>query len=402
MSWKRGCAPKGIKQSGLVLVLVTASLLVLVVISAFAIDVNHHRLNATRVQNAVDSAALAAANIVNFGGTVTQGTAEANAILDAAAAASGNSELDFDNATVNVTYSNDPLTFPDGSFDTDLDVYARVSVSGHDLDAFFVDAFGLNKAVMASAVAGPSSSLDEVNIVPIGVCAGDELSGVYGYLTDTVYALKVGDTDLSEMGNGNYHLLDFASGASTIRDALAGNYTATAGVGDTIATKPGASTGPTAQGVNTRLGVYNGGVNSSEFPPDLITQQPATPATLDGDGNVVYTDTYNYDTYEDQVEACINGTGTSCESNGVAWRRVLMIPIMDCSGKSGGASSFTVVDIGCFFFLQQAPNNNSGAQTVYGEFVESCVANNGTMGEVPSADGVFRIVLYEDPLSEDS
>ncbi|MDN3615006.1 MAG: pilus assembly protein TadG-related protein [Vibrio gallaecicus] len=390
------------KQKGIVLVLMTAALLLLIVAAAFAIDVNHYRLNLTRLQNAVDSAALAAADEANFGGSETSATTAANNLLSAITNASGNSEMDMSNATVEVQFSNDPLTFPDNSFDIDLDVYARVLVTGMDLDEYLIDTMGMEKLVTASAVAGPSSALNTVNIVPIGVCTGDESTGVFGYTPGEVYALKVGDSSVSLMGSGNYHLLDFGSGASTVRKGLAGAYTQSVSIGDTVITKPGASTGPTAQGINTRLGVYKGGLSDSDYPPDLVTEQPSDEAELDSDGDVVYNDTYDYAEYKEQTEDCLSGVGSDCETDGVAWRRMLTLPMLNCTGQSGGVSSFVVEDIGCFFFLQQAPNNNSGGQTVFGEFVESCASSNGGLGLVPSADGAFRIVLYNDPLREES
>ena len=390
------------RQKGVVLVLMTASLFLLIIAAAFAIDVNHYRLNVTRLQNAVDSAALAAADDANSGGSESSATGVANNLLSAIANASANSKMDMSSATVDVQFSNDPLTFPDNSFDIDLDVYVRVLVTGMALDEYLIDTMGMEKLVAASAVAGPSSRLNIVNIVPIGVCAGDNVNGVFGYTPGEVYALKVGDSSVSLMGSGNYHLLDFGSGADTVREGLAGAYTQSAAIGDTITTKPGASTGPTGQGINTRLGVYQGGLSDSDFPPDLVTEQPSSEAELDSDGDLVYNDTYDYAEYKEQTEDCLSGASSDCETDGVSWRRMLTLPMMNCTGKSGGASSFVVEEIGCFFLIQETPNNNSGGQTIFGEFVESCASSNGGLGLVPSADGAFRIVLYNDPLREES
>ncbi|MEZ9955466.1 pilus assembly protein TadG-related protein, partial [Vibrio splendidus] len=49
------------KQQGLVVIMITAALLVFLAVSALAVDINHMVVNKTRLQNAVDSAALAAA-----------------------------------------------------------------------------------------------------------------------------------------------------------------------------------------------------------------------------------------------------------------------------------------------------------------------------------------------------
>ncbi len=215
------------QQKGLVLVLTTAALLALIGIAALAVDVNHALLNKTRLQNAVDAAALAAAIVMDDGGTRDQGAAAANAALTTMAGASGNAEMDFTGSTIQIQFANDPTLFPSGGGDqsgytTSEDSYIRVFASGYDLEDFFAGAFGFNKDIAASAVAGPSSSIDILtNVVPIAVCEGED-GGANGYNIGQVYALKLADQNQSEMGSGNYQLLDFGSGADTVREALAG------------------------------------------------------------------------------------------------------------------------------------------------------------------------------------
>ncbi len=56
----------------------------------------------------------------------------------------------------------------------------------------------------------------------------------------------MGDSSLSEMGNGNYHLLDFGSGGNTIKEGLGGSYDQPIKIGEDITTKPGAQLAPQA------------------------------------------------------------------------------------------------------------------------------------------------------------
>ena len=56
-----------VKQKGLTLVLVTLAMIILLGFAALAIDVNHALLNKTRLQNAVDTAALSAAVLLDAG-----------------------------------------------------------------------------------------------------------------------------------------------------------------------------------------------------------------------------------------------------------------------------------------------------------------------------------------------
>ncbi|MEZ8039274.1 pilus assembly protein TadG-related protein [Vibrio sp. 1F263] len=416
MSYQVSNSPK--KQGGLVVIFVTIALLVFLAVSALAVDINHMLVNKTRLQNAVDSAALAAATILDNSKDQAAVSAEVTSTLNAMAGASGNHEFNFSTAVVSVEYSNDPQSFAGATtFGADDDVYVRVNVSSLDMDEFFIQMFGLAKDVSATAVAGPSSGLQVVNnIVPIGVCIGDgtsdndinedgyddatgeAITNVFGYEVGTVHALKVGDKKLSQMGNGNYHLLDFGSGGKTVKEALAGYYDYSVAIGDSVTTKPGGTVGPTADGLNTRFGDYGGGLSSSAYPSDYVTTEPNSQIKIDKKtGDINFDGSYTYAQYESDTNACITNNGSGCVSGGTAWRRILPIPMVDCSGKSGGVTSFTVQKIGCFFLLQKAPSNNSGTPAVFGEFIHSCSVAGGSGGSESSTEGPYKIVLYKDP-----
>ncbi|MFA0628937.1 TadE/TadG family type IV pilus assembly protein [Vibrio sp. 10N.222.49.A3] len=412
------------KQQGLVVVLVTAALLVFLGVSALAVDVNHMLVNKTRLQNAVDSAALAAATILDNSKDKDAVDAEIVTALNAMAGSTGNHEIDFTTASINIDYSNDPQDFTGtATFGENDDVYVRVRVDSLDMDEFFIQMFGLVKEVSASAVAGPSSGQEVVNnVVPIGVCigdgtsdndvdpedgyhdvTGDAITSVFGYEVGTVHALKVGDSSLSEMGNGNYHLLDFGSGGKAIKEGLGGSYDQPVKIGEDITTKPGGTVGPTGDGLNTRFGDYGGGLSASDYPSDYVTTEPSDEITIDAStGDIDFDGTYNYAQYEADTNACIANNGSGCAANGVAWRRILPIPMVDCSGKSGGATDFTVNKIGCFFLLQKAPTNNSGTPAVFGEFIHSCSVVGGSGSTESTTEGTYKIVLYKDPDSGES
>ncbi|MCZ4295489.1 pilus assembly protein TadG-related protein [Vibrio sinaloensis] len=399
------------RQKGLVLVMVTVAMLALVGVAALSIDVSHAVLNKARLQNSVDAAALAAAIVMDSEGTNAQATTAANSTLNNVAAATGNSEMDFSNATVTVEYSNDPTIFPQSSgYNANLDTYVRVTVSAYSLDNFFAYLFGVDKQLVSSAVAGPSPGIDVVNVVPMAVCEGDSgTGGSTGYDTGELYALKIADQNQSDMGSGNYQLLDFGSGADTVRKALAGGYEGSVGVGDTVITKPGNTIGPVGQGLNTRFGAYSGGgLSASDFPSDIYVKEPDTKATLDNDGNIVYNDEsvegepWGYEDYNDALPDCSGDPDCKMDSGGQHDRRILVVPIVDCTGASGGTSSFTVTALGCFFMLQKAPTSNSGKEAVFGEFISDCTASGGNPGQDSSNDGPYTIVLYKDPGGDES
>lgn len=87
--------PKSLKgaQKGITLVLISLILLILIGMGAFAMDLNHQVLNKARLQNAVDSAALAAAVVADDTGDVDLAETAAVQALTSFAAASGNQEL---------------------------------------------------------------------------------------------------------------------------------------------------------------------------------------------------------------------------------------------------------------------------------------------------------------------
>lgn len=398
------------RQKGLVMVLVTATLFALIGVAALSIDVNHALMNKSRLQNSVDAAALAAAVVMDGGGSLGDATTAANSAITAMANATGNDEMSFPADSILVQFTNDPQHFPappqtqSAGFSTNQDAFVRVIVSHYLLENYFADWLGINKALNVSAAAGPSPSAPAVNVVPMAVCQDDSATGSQGYDTGKLYALKLSDLDQAEMGAGNYQLLDFGSGADTVREALAGGFEGRVGVGDSVVTKPGNTVGPVGQGLNTRFGQYGGGgLSETDYPPDVYVKEPVRNASLDKDGNVVYDDTsgangqpWRYSDYESAMP-CTGDSACRIDEGGQYDRRILIIPIVDCSGASGGTTSFTVTALGCFFLLQQAPTSNSGKEAVFGEFLHDCSAYGGTPGQNSDSQGPYLIVLYEDP-----
>ncbi|ADT87972.1 Tad domain-containing protein [Vibrio furnissii] len=395
------------KQRGLVVVIVTIAMLALIAVAAFAIDINHAMMNRTKLQNSVDAAALAAAIVLDKDGTEAQADTIARSTLTKMSTAAGNAELTLDVSdvvNVEVQFSNDPTVFPDSGYSSspDGDRYVRVVINQLDLESFFfARALGVTKRLTASAVAGPSPGGNACNIVPMAVCEGDD-AGTNGYDSGVVYALKISSQSDPTMGSGNFQLLDFGSGASTVRTSLAGGYAGCIDLdaGETVTTKPGNTVGPVGQGLNTRFGVYSGGgLSSSDYPPDLYVKE-ASPTLTDSD--VGSTPAWGYDDYQSDLAGGVCPSDSNCRSNGDAERRILAIPVVDCSSASGGTTSFPVTAIGCFFLLQKAPTSNGGHTSIYGEFLEDCTVKNTRNNGTSTSNGPHRIVLYKDPNSEES
>lgn len=400
------------KQQGIVIVIVTIAMITMLGVAALAIDINHAYMNRTKLQNGVDAAALSAAfSMDEYKGTSiaeakANATTVANETLVRLTASAGNAEVDSVGADIAVTF-NSSSDFTGADCVVDGDCYVRVAVSNLALESYFMRLFTDVKAVAASAVSGPSAGGGSCNVVPMAMCAPDPLSETGGYNDNNVYQLKL-YSNSSEMGPGNFQLLNLDEG--TLREQMAGSYEGCAFPGEDVTSKPGNTVGPVWQGLDTRFlteddiesgsgsnsvrGSYGPETDTRETPADELadnldaikegTFNAGDADSLDGEGL-----SYNYSDY--------TGTG----------RRVLEVPIIECTGGETGASDYRVVTIGCYFLLRKPPRNSGQGQgalenAVYAEYMRDCKVQNSRNNGENSTIGTYRIVLYDDPFNEDS
>ena len=206
-----------------------------------------------------------------------------------------------------------------------------------------------------------------------------------------------------------------APGANIVRQNLAGAYDQCIDPSGTVTTKPGNNVGPTAQGLNTRFGEYQGGgMNATDFPPDKVTTAPSPQldtagdppyVILRGNGNPQVTDIDQVDfTYEDYAErprvrtfqlphrALPSAASSRCRSSTARARST----DTERSRSSGSAASTC-----CRKSIQRGNEN-----FVFAEYIGDCGAD-GTPGPEPEPEpggqpGIYKIVLHNDPLSPDS
>ncbi|WP_248803491.1 TadE/TadG family type IV pilus assembly protein [Pseudomonas sp. MWU13-2100] len=418
------------RQRGSVTVLMVIALAAIGIMAALALDGGHLLLNKTRLQNAVDAAALSGAKTLSqvTGGVGIASTTRAAALntLTLNANAAGNSEL----ATAiggsagtfavvelaNSVYG--PFSYPGPANAT----YVRVTVANYRLSGFFwnfaqlLGAGGLgNKAVAAMATAGPSPT-SPCDLAPLMVC-GDPTqynpsSGLFwGYRFGDLQDLKTGSGTTSAIGPGNFQLLDFGSGGSAVRQDLAGGGLVCRSVGQNVTTSPGNKVGPTDQGLNTRFGQYSGGLSAAQYPPDLIVSY-STPAitwnssnnraeyngqpVTSSNGNLSAGGTalLGYNDWLASSAGCVAGSGTGCQSGGVFERRMLKVVIGNCTGQNNGATSIPVLGFGCYFVVQPAGGTGSTSE-IFGQFVQECEGDN-VPGPNPSGDSGPQIIqLYK-------
>ncbi|MGF6557968.1 hypothetical protein ABIA48_004348 [Pseudomonas sp. S30_BP2TU TE3576] len=417
------------RQEGSVSVLMVIALAAMAMMAALALDGGHMMLNKTRLQNAVDAAALSGAKTLSqVEGGVNSASATRTAALNTLtqnANATGNNELAtavggnagaF--AVVELASSvYGPFSYP-GPADAK---YVRVSVPSYNLTGFFwnfAQTFGPGglgaKAVAAIATAGPSPT-NPCDLSPLMVC-GDPTqynpgTGMFwGFQFGDLQVLKTASGSSSPIGPGNFQLLDFGSGGSQVREDLAGGGRVCRDVGDNVQTAPGNTAGPTSQGLNTRFGIYSGGqISASAYPPDLVTTS-SNPAITDNgtgpkyQGQAVTSDNgnltaggnaiFDYNDWRASVAACVAGSGSGCQGNGVFERRMLKVVVGNCTGKQGGSTSIPVLGFGCYFVVQPVSGGGGDSQ-IFGQFVKECEGDNVAGPSPSTSTGPQIIQLYK-------
>ncbi|MET0656799.1 MAG: pilus assembly protein TadG-related protein [Steroidobacteraceae bacterium] len=406
---------------------VAIALLPILLIAGLALDSGHMMLNKTRLQNTVDAAALSAAKVIDETGDTTLASAEAMQAFANNASALGNAELAtaYGNGSgsiqVTVEYS---ATLPPFAPGAAAGPYVRVTATGFVMPGWLIQLAGITqKTVSARAVAGPRTlnvGSTVCNIAPMMVCGDPAQPNLWGYALNSPVVLKSGSTHGNwEIGPGNFQLVDFGSGANTVRQSMAGTYDACINSGSTIQTQPGNEVGPVSQGLNTRFGDYAGPMNGTQaqFPPDVIVdaQSPAVTAQENADGsysvrqgNTVITSQnidqlYNYQDYTADLAhpERYDNQPMSEGGPGAFDRRVLAVPVGDCSGTVNGSGSVPLLGFACFFLLQSVPQGGN-TSFVFGQFVQGCQVA-GTPGPNPVAgNGPNIIQLYHSPASTES
>lgn len=413
------------QQRGIVAVLVAVALLALLAMAGLAIDTGHLVLNKSRLQSAVDAAALAAAMELNQTGSKASAQDAAEAVfstnageLSGVLTAPEMRPLD---------YSDTLMGFKTGSKGQGRN-YVRVVADSFTMWTSFAKVLGISElATAASAVAGPSAPLKipgACDVVPLRICAkmpGGTKANGWGVLDPTkVTPLKIAVADTSEPGNsGLICLEDSNCGMREIEYWLkAGGCIPPSGI---LTTKPGTGTGPTGDGLAARFDKSG----LPKYPPDQVTDQVGPPALTmqkKDEVNVFFCADGTPDkcttigeqvTSIDQVHINYSDYKARYSSKppdldepglGVADRRVVALPVVDC-GEHQGRHDEEVLDLACFFLLQDIIRVPGNPAYILGQYTnEPCVAS-GTPGSTPGSDtgtGVFKIVLHNDPNSDDS
>ncbi len=402
-------------QRGIIVIFVAIGLVAMLATAALALDGAHGMINKTRLQNLVDAAALSAAKTLDqSNGNVTAAQTEALAMFTDNAGWQGNSEIQSaysaGTLSVSVQFSNTLEPFVPGSVPAQ---FVRVAATNLRLPGWFTTVVGMNeKVVGASAVSGPSPTLGRVcNIAPMMACgdASDPTDPYFGYTPNEPDILKTAAAGGNfQVGPGNFQLvrLPGSQGAADVRRALAGDYDACVETqAGAIETEPGNTVGPLVQGINTRFGVYTGPMNGTQsiYPPDVIVEQPAPRLTYNAttdqvlyQGLPVDPNAITFFDHGDYESLLGNGPYAYPPPVGQFGRRILAMPVGDCTGTVNGQGTVPLLGVACIYLLQQAVQQGNQSH-VYGQFVSEC-AVTGRPGPAPvSGPGPHIIQLYKDP-----
>ena len=375
-------------QRGAILPLVAIGMGALLAMAGLALDMGHGYVNKTRLQNALDAAALSGAKTLDETTDTGKATTAAKTAFTMNANAAGNAELqNIAIGNVNVEFSDTLNPFGGGANPR----FVRVGVSAANFarPSWLLQTIGVaNVSVGARAVAGPSPQLTcPTNMIPVAPC-GTPGAANYGYTVGQEVQLKYDSNNKSPAGPGNFGNVDLGScgpGKDCVRDGMAGLFTGCPSTGNIITTDPGNNVGPNAKGLNTRFDCPSNcnPVDTFVYKPDVIIR--------------AYT---KGDPYQQYMTDRANGSWDLQPPTAQyePSRRIVSVPVIDCSGGNlNGKTSVNVLGIACMF-LTQATTQKGNTQTVFAEFLSSgCIAEGSFPGPNPvTGPGPHTIILYKD------
>ena len=335
------------REAGQTLVLITVMMVGLLGVAGFAIDYGFWALNKNQVQSAADASALAGASQIPAGAASAGSTAQSQYAKNGV----GSDTVGVSNTT-NLK-ANDSVT---------------VNAS-RNVGTWFTSLFGVHSVTVtgsARATIESFTTINGVNVMPWGVLKAS-------YVPGNAYPIYTKDTGNANNGALSLPYVQSATcpvpnGASVYRDEISGvTPVCPVSVGESLDTKPGNNSGPTSQGLNTRI--------------------------------------TNWQTLNQIVQFNADGTTTLLQPNSP---QLIVIPVLtNPSGQSvwpnGSSSPMTVVGFAWFVITSCGdPANpsycsNSDGKQVNGVFVNlDSSASMGTPGPYdPTSNTAFTVELTQ-------
>ena len=367
------------KQRGSVLATTTFGMLALLLAAGLGVDISRLYLAKNELQNAADASALSGASALNGH---PEGIVEAadRAVLEM-------NKFAFNKTNVTITRANVRFARNLSEFDNDGQGYSETDASAASVAknirfvkvttpdspvsvSFAAMILGKSRNLKAMAVAGMSVPLNVFSgYIPLAVI-DDNVSVI---TPGNVYTIRAAPNN--DISPGNYQILAVDDpGASDDRIGLASGVRNVVGPGGTVDTKPGVSAGAVRQGINTRFDDYSSQLDPVQYPPDT---------------NIA--ENIDYATY-------LAGTRTQSPSHdGVAGRRVVLIPIVKKQEFDNGRDEVVIDRFGAFFLQTKVSGGNGG--DIQAEYIgEGVVVGNGGYDPTGAANAgppITKPVLYK-------
>lgn len=370
------------KQRGVVIIMTAIVLISILMMAGLAFGVSQVSLDRTRLQNVLDATALGAARVLNLTGNEVSATTAASELFGEQTNASALGNGDFTGASFDLEFSQPNAL--------GVNTFVRVYLDSAHLvtnPAMGLFGPGTSLPVNTTAMAGPSAVLTTANVVPILVCgdpapppppAGATFWGftIGAPVTLTMPVTATPPAPPTSLAPNHVQILPPSPAGGDLTQMIAGAYDGNIAIGDTPITMAGVDADAVINGINTRFGQYAGTVAgmAATYPQDLAIIAP------------------DYATYRAQYNAPFL-------INGAPERRVLVVPIGDCTGLSNeAANAVPILGLGCFFLT--AGPLPVGATTLLGEFIANCngkgAPGDGANPATPTI-GPTQIILYGDP-----
>lgn len=328
-------------ERGSILAMSAIGMLSLLLAVGLSVDITHLYLAKNELQNAADASALAGASGLNF---TPYGIADATE-----RAKKEMNKYEFNNQGVvitddNVRFAKDLSDFDGGpgfnktaaAAQASTIRFVKVITPESPVPMSFVGfVLGNSRNLTAQAVAGVSAPLNVfMGYLPLLPVSDNSLST---FTPGSIYTIR--SAPGNSISPGNYQILAIdGSGGADDRINLGSACENPVGPGGYVSTKPGVTAGAIRQGLNTRFDDYASGMDPVDFPPDTNIKEGIT--------------------YQ-QYLAGLPANSQTPSHDGVAGRRVVLLPITTMSQVENGRTTVQIDHFGAFF-LRRKVSGGSG------------------------------------------
>jgi hypothetical protein len=363
-------------ERGSVIAASTFGMLAFLLAAGLSVDISRFYLAKTELQNAADASALAGARELNaFPQGITNAANKAIAAMNK-----------YNFGKTGVTIPRENVLFAknlnDSIYLTESQAkliardirFIRIKTSDTPIGVSFASMIlGKTRNLSAEATAGMSVPMSGPcdDWLPLAVL---EVPG-QPLVPGQVYTIR--SDNKNNVSSGNYQILAHEGrGGKDARESIADNMQKCIGIGEKyeVDTKPGMTSGPVRQGLNTRFDDYAAGLDPAIYPPDENIRE-----------NITY-------------EQYIQRTNMQAPRNaGMRNRRVFLLPIVDPVEFDNGRDVVKIKRFAPFFIQKKVGGGNGG--DIQAEYIDKPVGiSNGfydtTVGPNPGAT-ITIPVLYK-------